>query len=490
MSYRKRDILRFYDLIDLLSNQTDGPIYLSSCHGRMEWPHRGVYFFFEDGEILLDENERPRITRIGTHALKSGSKASLWQRLSSHKGSQRSGGGNHRGSIFRLLVGEALINKNSLVYPEWGKGNNAPRHIKDQEQPLEKLVSEYIGCMPFLCLEINDEPSPKSLRGYIERNSIALLSNFGKPALYSPSENWLGHWSNRERVRKSGLWNQNHVNENYDPGFLDVLENLIKSGLTQIVKPQTPETKTVTRPSMKSVKKKIPSRTNNTGKSRLVISCAASKMRHAGKFRCIETDREILFLAHPDLMSPQDSVIYARPDDISPNGVSWRQALVDYNRVFEKTGKNPFGLLPAYQLYRHHCYKQLVDTFGAERVFILSAGWGLVNANTLLPDYNITFSNQAQKAYKRHKREHYYDINELPDDNNNILFIGGKDYIPLFCDLMINYSGEKQIVYNSIKPPSIPHGFSLHHYQTDCRTNWHYQFADRLISGTLSKPDR
>lgn len=81
--------------------------------------------------------------------------------------------------------------------------------------------------MPFLWLAINDEPGPDSLRGYIERNAIALLSNYGKEPLNPPSGNWLGRFCNRERVRTSGLWNQNHVDEQYDPAFLDTLERLI-----------------------------------------------------------------------------------------------------------------------------------------------------------------------------------------------------------------------------------------------------------------------
>jgi hypothetical protein len=42
---------------------------------------------------------------------------------------------------------------------------------------LELDVSTYIGAMPFLWIDVDDEPSPRSLRAYIERNSIALLSN-------------------------------------------------------------------------------------------------------------------------------------------------------------------------------------------------------------------------------------------------------------------------------------------------------------------------
>jgi hypothetical protein len=83
--------------------------------------------------------------------------------------------------------------------------------------------------MPFLWLSIEDDAEPESLRGFIERNSIALLSNANKPSLDPPSPGWLGHHSDRERVRQSGLWNQNHVDESYDPAFLLKLDQLVSA---------------------------------------------------------------------------------------------------------------------------------------------------------------------------------------------------------------------------------------------------------------------
>jgi len=74
---------------------------------------------------------------------------------------------------------------------------------------------------------IEDEAGPESRRGFIERNSIALLSNYNKPRLDPPSAVWLGHHCNRERVRNSGLWNSIHVDEDYDPAFLDELDRLV-----------------------------------------------------------------------------------------------------------------------------------------------------------------------------------------------------------------------------------------------------------------------
>ena len=36
---------------------------LSNCDGSMEWPKRGVYFFFEEGEFR--ENDELRVVRVG-----------------------------------------------------------------------------------------------------------------------------------------------------------------------------------------------------------------------------------------------------------------------------------------------------------------------------------------------------------------------------------------------------------------------------------------
>lgn len=226
---RLEDLKRFYGLLRSLEKYS-GIKTLNKCDGYMEWPKRGGYFFFDEEEQRTDSGTGMRTVRVGTHALKSGSKTSLWNRLSQHRGQKKSGGGNHRGSIFRLLVGQALISRDKLKSETWGKGSSAPREIREGEIDIERMVSQYIGGLPFLYLKIEDEAQPDSLRGVIERNSIALLSNSGKTAIDAPSDKWLGNFSNRERVLASGLWNQNHVDENYDPQFLDILEKMIDKG--------------------------------------------------------------------------------------------------------------------------------------------------------------------------------------------------------------------------------------------------------------------
>ena len=105
------NLARFYKAMERLESGVGGKRRLSNCNGRMDWPERGVYFFFENGEKRSHSSNGPRVVRVGTHAVSSGSRTTLWNRLSTHRGPAKTGGGNHRGSIFRLLVGEALMER-------------------------------------------------------------------------------------------------------------------------------------------------------------------------------------------------------------------------------------------------------------------------------------------------------------------------------------------------------------------------------------------
>jgi hypothetical protein len=224
---RLKDLIQFYALLARLEHATDGPYILSAFNKNQSIPKRGVYFFMESNEIRTDSGNGLRVVRIGTHGLKLNSKSTLSQRLSQHRGTMLSGGGSHRGSIFRLLVGTTIIDN----FPDcstWGQGSTAKGMIRTIEGPIEKEVSSVIGRMPFLLLNIDDAAEPSSLRGVVERNAIALLSNFEKHPLDQPSAEWIGHKCDRIKVRQSGLWNQNHVDQNYDPDFLQVMNMLIE----------------------------------------------------------------------------------------------------------------------------------------------------------------------------------------------------------------------------------------------------------------------
>ena len=88
-------------------------------------------------------------------------------------------------------------------------------------------MSDYIYAMSFVYLKVSSDTGPESDRAFIERNAIAQLSNCHKPDIDQSSSNWLGRDCDRERVRCSGLWNQNHVKEQYDASFLDNMEDWV-----------------------------------------------------------------------------------------------------------------------------------------------------------------------------------------------------------------------------------------------------------------------
>src|SRR5690349_10733824 len=117
MPRRLDDLVRFYRILETLEGRIGGRRLLANCHGRMDWPERGVYFFMEQGERRTNTGQGLRIVRVGTHALTPKSRTTLWNRLSQHRGQTKSGGGNHRGSIFRLLVGSTVLKEGAVSCP-------------------------------------------------------------------------------------------------------------------------------------------------------------------------------------------------------------------------------------------------------------------------------------------------------------------------------------------------------------------------------------
>ena len=211
-----------------------------------------------------------------------------------------------------------------------------------------------------------------------------------------------------------------------------------------------------------------------------VIQCAATKRSDAGCFRDRQ-DRPVLFVAAPSQAPAFDHHLYARPDDFAEGQASWRELLVQYNRT---PGNNPFGLLPAIDIYENDVYRQLAAKVGRANTYILSAGWGLIAADFLIPAYDITFSAAADVHKKRRRAEHYRDFSMLPPTNQPVLFFGGKDYVPLFCELTKHTGGPRSVIFNSARPPAAP-GCLLRRFDTSTRTNWHYECVRAFVAGIL-----
>ena len=206
MTEREQDIERFYELLAGLEMRVGGKRRLAGCHRNMGWPQRGVYFFFEEGETRSCSSRDLRVVRVGTHAVTAKSKSRLWNRLYEHK----QDGGR---SVFRDHINNALRKRAK----ERGHGD---------DHNHTRCISGYIGQMPFLWVNV-DADNGHQLRTRIERNAIALLSNFKRQSPDGPSPAWLGRCSENVAVRQSGLWNVQHTKRGYASSFLADLSECI-----------------------------------------------------------------------------------------------------------------------------------------------------------------------------------------------------------------------------------------------------------------------
>jgi hypothetical protein len=212
-----------------------------------------------------------------------------------------------------------------------------------------------------------------------------------------------------------------------------------------------------------------------------VLQCAARKQEQAGHLMTRD-GRRVLFVAEPAAAPVAEGVFYARPDDLTDENRSWRDQLLAYNH---SPGDNPLDLLPAYRLYQNESFQKLVGALGIEKVFVLSAGWGLIAASFLTPNYDITFSAQAESYKRRRKSDHYQDLSMLANVSDEpVLFFGGKDYLPLFSDLTAALDAPRVLFFSSSAAPTVS-GVHKIRYPTSTRTNWHYECVRAYLSGAL-----
>ena len=214
MSDRIADTDRFYELMDRLERRVGGPHLLMDFSSVVSPGDKGVYFVFENGECRAN-SEALRVVRVGTHGLTARSRSTIWTRLFEHLMF------NGR-SVFRDHVNASLLNR-------------AGASRKDIEHRHSACITEHIGNMPFLWVRVDGDDG-HTMRSKIEKNAIALLSNFHDSAIDKPSHEWLGKHrvnkfdvkSNHEKLAKSGLWNVDFVGrKGYKRSFLGDLESAI-----------------------------------------------------------------------------------------------------------------------------------------------------------------------------------------------------------------------------------------------------------------------
>ena len=118
----------------------------------------------------------------------------------------------------------------------------------------------------------------------------------------------------------------------------------------------------------------------------------------------------------------------------------------------------------------------------------MSAGWGLVKSEFKLPKYDISFSTKGNKKSIRkiniNKPPIYNDFNQLEVSCvDDIVYVGGKDYLDLFYKLTQNLPNRKIIYYNTQTQPKANNGnYKYIKYDINYTTNWYYQLAKDLCN--------
>jgi hypothetical protein len=110
-----------------------------------------------------------------------------------------------------------------------------------------------------------------------------------------------------------------------------------------------------------------------------------------------------------------------------------------------------------------------------------------LSASFLTPYYDITFIINAESWKRWQKKDAYADLCQLPSNTDeNVLFLGGKDYLPLFMRLTALVRSKRTVFCNSSTQPDAP-GCELERFVTTTRTNWHYECADMLLRDKLAR---
>lgn len=165
-------------------------------------PLNGIYALFEDGEKAHGTN---RIVRVGTHT----GKDQLCSRLKQHFIQE-----NKDRSIFRKNIGRALLNKDKDPFLEQWEFDLTTRAAKNmyglqidpkKQRDVELQVSEYIQShFWFVVFAVPQRDDRLRLES-------RLISTVSLCKSCCPSQNWLGLFSPKEKIRESGLWIVNEL---------------------------------------------------------------------------------------------------------------------------------------------------------------------------------------------------------------------------------------------------------------------------------------
>jgi hypothetical protein len=167
-------------------------------------PSNGVYVFFEKGETGHDGD---RIVRVGTHY----GDGNLVARLNEHFIKE-----NKDRSVFRKTIGKALLAHDKDPFlAQWSidRTNKAVREdpwrqvdLRRLQQVERKVTQRIQGYFSFVII-----PVPQNL----DRHALeaTLVATAAQCSACRPSSTWLGLHSPNEKIRASGLWQVQHLDQ-------------------------------------------------------------------------------------------------------------------------------------------------------------------------------------------------------------------------------------------------------------------------------------
>jgi len=175
---------------------------------------------FEKGEKF---NGFDRIVRVGTLIGEN----HLRSRLNQHFVKE-----NKNRSIFRKNIGRCFLNMDNSKYLDLWELDSTSKADKDKnlklldlnfEKQLETRISNYIQNNLSFCVFQVDT---KEQRLFWESKIVSTLA---KSKELTPSKNWLGNYSTKEKIRQSGLW---QVNELYNEELTETEFEQLKRQIT------------------------------------------------------------------------------------------------------------------------------------------------------------------------------------------------------------------------------------------------------------------
>ena len=230
----------------------------------------------------------------------------------------------------------------------------------------------------------------------------------------------------------------------------------------------------------------VPPPRTYSGPARTVVVIQGGEEKAADAGHMVLPDgRRVMFVAEPGVAPSEPDVAYRRPDDRADGNQTFRDALIAYNGA---PADNPLGLLPAWRLYEDDAYRTLAEGVEPGNLFILSAGWGLIESDFLTPTYDITFSNGVATYKRRRPRDSYNDLRRLPSEGTSrLVFAGGADYIPLFLELTENVTTERIVFHHAGRVP-LAADAQFVPVESDDNSDWHLQWALDYAAGRVTLP--